>query len=130
MVKSMSLVLDTYAILELFRGDERGKQVKKLLEQEGEVFISVLSLYELGTVLERQIGRKKAQEYLSSVQTYYTILDITQDIALKAVELRRNFKLPAIDCLIYASTLINKAKIVSGCKHFKEISNQKNVIIV
>jgi predicted nucleic acid-binding protein len=126
----MSLVLDTYAILELFQGSEKGKKVKKLLEKEEEVYLSVLSIYELGTVLEREIGRKKSQEYLRSVETYYTILDVTYEVAKKAVEVRRNFKLPAIDCLIYASAFINESKVVSGCKHFREISHQKNVIVI
>ncbi len=123
-------MVDTYAILELFRGNRKGVKVKKLLEKEHDVYISVLSLYEVGTVLDRQLGHNKAQDYLRSIQTYYTILDINQSIALKAVELRKKFKLPAIDCLIYASCKSKNAKVISGCKHFKEISSQKDIIII
>jgi predicted nucleic acid-binding protein len=123
-------MLDTYAILEFFKGGTKGGKVKKLLEKDHDVYISVLSLYEAGTVLNRQLGIKKAQEYLRSILTYYTILDVNQDIALKAVELRQKLKLPAMDCLIYATGQTKKAKVVSGCKHFKEISSQKDVIII
>ena len=123
-------MLDTYAIIELFRGSERGEKVKKLIEKEETIYLSALSLYETGTVLERQVGKKKALDYLRSIQTYYQILNIDQEIALKAMELKRDYKLPAIDCLIYASTRIKKAKVVSGCKHFKDISKQKDVIII
>ncbi len=124
------MIVDTYAVIELFRGSEKGERVKKLLENEQEIYLSVLSLYEIGTVLERQLKKKKTQEYLRSIQTYYKILDVNRDIALKAIELRREYKLPAIDCLIYSTARIKKAKVVSGCKHFKEISNQKDVIII
>jgi len=126
----MNLMLDTYAIIELFRGSEKGNLVKTLLEDEKEVYVSALSLYETGTVLEREIGRKKSQEYLSSIETHFMIVDINQDIALNAVRIRSIFKLPAIDCLIYSSARIKNAKVVSGCKHFKLISDQKDVIIV
>lgn len=123
-------MLDTYAIIELFRGSEKGDHVKTLLEDETEVYVSVLSLYETGTVLEHEIGRKKSQEYLSSIETHFKIVELDQVIALNAVRIRSLFKLPAIDCLIYSSARIKNAKIVSGCKHFKIISEQKDVIIV
>ena len=55
----MSLMLDTYAIIELFRGSKKGTEVKKLLEADDDIFMSVLSIYETGTVLEREIGKKE-----------------------------------------------------------------------
>ena len=126
----MNLMLDTYAIIELFRGSEKGEHVKALLENEKEIFVSVLSLYETGIILEREIGRKNSQEYLSSIETHYMIVDLNQNIALNAVRIRSSFKLPAIDCLIYSSARTIDAKVVSGCKHFKLISDQKDVIIL
>jgi predicted nucleic acid-binding protein len=126
----MNLMLDTFALIELFKGDAKGKKVKKLLQKKNDIYISVLSIFELGTVLEKQIGQKRVEEYLRSIQTYYHIVDLDSEIASSAIELRRNFNLPAVDCLIYSSARLTKAKVVSGCKHFKSISNQKDVIIV
>ena len=130
MVRIMSLMLDTYAIIELFRGSEKGTEVKKWLETDDDIFMSVLSLYETGTVLEREIGTKRTKKYLRSIQTHYEIIDIDKEIALFAVKLRRDFKLPSIDCLIYASTRSIKAKLITGCNHFKEISEQEDIIII
>ena len=123
-------MLDTYAIIELFRGGEKGSIVKKLIERDSDIHISVLSLFETGTVLEREIGTERARDYLRSLQTYYSIVDIDQEISLSAVELRRSFGLPAIDCLIYASARSVDAKVVSGCRHFREIAEQDDVIII
>jgi predicted nucleic acid-binding protein len=123
-------MIDTYAIIELFRGGEKGTKVKNLLEKDDDVSISVLSLYETGTVLEREIGRKRTKKYLRSIQTYYNIINIDKKIALIAVDLRRNFKLPSIDCLIYAASRSIKSKLVTGCKHFKEISKQNDILII
>ena len=126
----MTLLLDTYAIIELFRGSEAGEQVRKLIEKDLDIYLSVLSVYEIGTVLDREIGEKKSKEYLASIETHYTIIEVSEEIAHRAIKLRSKYKLPAIDCMIYASAQHIGGKVVSGCKHFKQISNQKDVIIV
>jgi predicted nucleic acid-binding protein len=126
----MSLMLDTYAIIELFRGGKKGTEVKKLLETDDDIFMSVLSIYETGTVLEREIGKKRTKKYLRSIQTHYSIIDLNKEIALSAVRLRRDFKLPSVDCLIFASSRSVKANLITGCNHFKEISKQKDIIII
>ena len=130
MVKIMSLMLDTYAIIELFRGEEKGVKVKNLLRKDQDVYISVLSLFELGTVLEKEIGKDSSEDYIRSLETYYTVIDVDSKIAKSAVSLKRLYKLPAVDCLIYASAKFLSAKVVSGCKHFRSISKQKDVIII
>ncbi|UCF08185.1 MAG: PIN domain-containing protein [Thermoplasmata archaeon] len=126
----MSLVLDTYALFQLFTGGDKGEKVRKLLRKETKVSISVLSLYEIGTAITKQISRKKAEEYLRSIRVYYRLLDVNEEIAMKAVELRRKHDIPAIDCLIYATAILNNAKVVSGCRHFREIPDRKNIILL
>ena len=124
------MVLDTYALFLLFSGGEKGEKVRKILRKETNVFISVLSLYEIGTAITKQISRKKAEEYLRAIRVYYRILDVNEKTAMKAIELKRKHNMPAIDCLIYATAIMNNAKVVSGCKHFKGISGQRNVIVI
>ena len=130
MVRIMSLVLDTYALFHLFSGGEKGEKVRNILRKETNVFISVLSLYEIGTAITKQINRKKAEEYLRAIRVYYKILDVNEEITMKAIELHRKHNMPAIDCLVYATAIMNNAKIVSGCRHFKSISGQRNVIVI
>ena len=130
MVKNMTLVLDTFALVELFEGSEKGKLVKKLIEKDNDVYISVLTIYELGTYLEREIGKKGSDPYIRSISTHYKMINIDEDISFIAIGLKPKTKLPAIDCLIYASAKSVNAKVVSGCKHFKNIETNKNVVIV
>ena len=130
MVRTMSLVLDTYALFLLFSGGEKGEKVKKILKKDTNVFISVLSLYEVGTAITKQISRKKAEEYLRAIRVYYRILDVNEEIAMKAIQLKQKHDMPAVDCLIYATAIMNNAKLVSGCRHFKSISGQRNVIVI
>ncbi len=126
----MTLLLDTYAILELFSGSEIGLQVKELIENEGEILISSLTIYEAGTFIERKYGKEISEEYLRSIEDHWSIVDVDREVARSAISLKMKFKLPMADCLIYASARKNNARIVSGCKHFRSISDQNDVIIV
>ncbi len=126
----MRLLLDSFALIEFFKGAPHGEKVKKYIEEGNEVFISVLSIYEVGYRIEQDYSKKQAEEYLKSLKTHYQIIDIDEKTALKAIEIKKEFKLPAIDCLIYATGKISNMKVVSGCSHFKSISKQKDVIIL
>lgn len=126
----MKLLLDSFALIEFFKGGALGEQVKKLLEKSEDTIITVLNIYEVGYRIEQDYSKKQAGEYLKSLKMHYRIVSIDDEIAMKAIELRRDFKLPAVDCLIYAAAKINNAKVISGCPHFKMLSKQKDVIII
>ncbi len=126
----MKLLLDSFALIEFFKGGALGEQVKKLLEKSEDIIITVLNIYEVGYRIEQDYSKKQAGEYLKSLKMHYRIVNLDDEIAMKAIELRRDFKLPTIDCLIYAAAKINNAKVVSGCSHFKKLAEQKDVIIL
>ena len=123
-------MLDTYALIELFRGEKKGKMVKQLLTKKRPVFVSVLSLFELGYVLEKEVGEQRSRDYTRSIKTYYNVVDIDEKNAMNAIELKQKYNLPAVDCLIYSSARFHNAKVVSGCKHFREISREKDIIVI
>lgn len=128
---STNYLLDSFAIIELLEGSEAGKKVRNVIqENEGHIFISTLSVYEVGTVVERNQGRDTMSEIIRSLSTYFQVVDVTLDVSQQAVDLKRSFKLPTVDCLIYASAKETGATVVSGCKHFRGISGQKDVMIL
>lgn len=126
----MRLLLDSYALIEFFKGSKKGEKVKKLIEKSSGVFTSVLCIYEVGYRIEQDYSKEVRDDYLRSLKTHYIILNIEENTAIRAIELKKLYKLPSIDCLIYASARINKAKVVSGCPHFRAISKQRDIIIV
>ncbi len=131
MMKSTKILFDSFALIEHLKGSERGMTVQELIGSRGnEIYISVLSLYEVGTVIEREHGKKKRDEIHRSLTTHFHIEDITERISVRAIKLKRIHKLPTVDYLIYASAKILGASIVSGCKHFKSISGESDVIII
>lgn len=124
-------LLDSFAIIELLKGSASGHRVLELIEDtENEIILSALSLYEIGTVLQREHGEKKMLEVIRSLSVNFPALEVTSDIAVQAIDLKRVFKLPMADCLIYATAREAEAIVVSGCKHFRGIGEQGDVLIV
>jgi len=130
-MKNTNYLVDTSAIVELVKGSDKGMAMLNLIERnENNLNISTLTIYELGTVLERKYGSETMEEILRSIMNYFHVMDVTPPISFRAIELKRKFKLPTVDCLIYASAKEIDAVVVSGCKHFREISDEQDVMIV
>ncbi len=127
---AMALMIDSHAVIELFRGTPRGEKVRSLMLDDPDVYISAISLYETGTFLERLVGLEQACDYVRSIITHFNVVDLTEEHALAGTELRRQFTLPTSDSLIYASARDKGAKVVSGCAHFRELSGQVDIISV
>ena len=126
------ILLDTYALIEMFDGTKKGEKVKQLIQEAGPdgVCVSALSLFETGYIIERRVGWERAQEFVWSIQNFYHVIELERRNCLAAIGLKRHFKLPALDCLIYSTARSKNVKIVTGCKHFKAIADQPDVIIL
>jgi len=128
---NMNYLIDSYAIIELVKGTNAGKVVRDLIEDpSAKLYISALSIYEVGTVLIRRYDQQMMQEVVRSLRNSYEIISVSSSISLQAIELKRSFRLPTVDCLIYATAKDLEATIVSGCKHFREIGNESDVLII
>ncbi|ODS42197.1 MAG: hypothetical protein MSIBF_02345 [Candidatus Altiarchaeales archaeon IMC4] len=126
----MNLLLDSFALIEFFKGTEKGRVIKDMIESADKILISVLCIYETHYVIEGKCSKADADKYIESLEAVYDIRDIDQSMVMKALELRRKFRLPTVDCLIYATARLNNASVVSGCPHFKKIDGEKDVIVV
>lgn len=130
-MRNTTYLLDSFAIIELLEGSESGQRVLELIEDNtNEIVLSALSVYEVGTVLERDHGKDRMMEVIRSLTVNFPVLEITSEIALLAIHLKRDHKLPTVDCLIYATARESGAVVVSGCKHFRGITDEPDVLIV
>lgn len=119
----IQLLLDTYAWVEFFRGTEKGKIVKGLLEKET-CFTCALSLAELSEWAHRE--GHDAGTLLGTVKELSII--IFPDEAIFALAGKINFLLKKkvkgwglADSIILATAKVNGLRVVTGDKHFKGI---------
>jgi predicted nucleic acid-binding protein len=125
----MRILPDSYALIEFFKASKKGEQVKKHLKK-GEVILSPICIYEILYNIARYHSKKMAEEFHRSLKTHYEIVPVDEDIAVLAADIRRKNKMPMADCLIYATAKKSRAKVISGCSHFRSLKKERDVIIL
>lgn len=127
-------VLDTSAILATWQKEEGSDDVEDLLNEaksgEAEVSLSFMTFFEAYYVTKRKEGESKAFEiyyWLYSLPTQ--IVNLEEDILIKAGDVKANYKLSAIDAWILATALFKDATFVHKDKEFDPIKDLPITII-
>ena len=124
MIRTTSLVVDSWAWLELFDGSTRGKEVQDHLDAAGSVFTTVLTLAEVISVVERR--KHSGERALQVIQSNSKILIPTAEDSFLAGKLhaemksaRRNMSLS--DSFVLQEARKLDAKVITGDPDFKGI---------
>jgi predicted nucleic acid-binding protein len=96
-----------------------GENIKEI-ETEKPTLLSVLSLFEIKTRLtKKQVEPQKIKEKLEFIKKRAILIDTNTSIAEKASEIAIKHNIPAIDSLIYATAILNKAKLITLDNDFR-----------
>lgn len=121
-----SRFLDSSAWLSYFY--KENEKIKFLIESEILLFTSSISIFEIkNKLIKDNIGIDKIQKSIEYIKKRSLIINLDSEIAENAVEFSINYKLPAIDSLIYSSALKNKSFLITLDNDFK---NLKGIIII
>ncbi|ATZ60650.1 MAG: PIN domain-containing protein [Methanosarcinales archaeon Met12] len=86
----MNILIDSFAWLELFQGSVTGRKVLHILkENAGQIYTSVLNLYEIRYRVEEIRDAKTADEFVKTVENHAKSLDVPERSPLKLQELNR-----------------------------------------
>ncbi len=122
----MNYVIDSYAWVEYFRGTEKGKKLQKLLEQGYRFITPVCCVFELRSwALSENLDFARTLNVVRSVSVVESIRDADWEEAAEVRHKhRKNIKdFGLVDALIVVVQKRNNAKVVSGDRHFKTLSN-------
>jgi predicted nucleic acid-binding protein len=111
---------DTCIWIEAITDSALGKSVKSLLKDTPNILVPTIVQYELRRWLLRVSNQELADKVIAITRACKTI-DTTESIALYAAELGMQYKLHALDALIYATALNEKATLVTCDAHFKDL---------
>ncbi|MFH1240565.1 MAG: PIN domain-containing protein [Candidatus Diapherotrites archaeon] len=118
------LLLDSSAWLAYFLG--ASKEVKGYIDTEATLLISsVLSIHEVKKKLLKQGVAKEAQNAIDFMKENSIIIDVSDEIAEKAVNDCIEKKLHTVDSLIYRTAVENNAVVVTGDRDFEGLENVK-----
>ena len=121
----MAIVFDTYAWVEYFNATKKGTIVKEYLENE-EVITPVIVLLELGYKSDKEGW--DFSRYLSFVRANSKIIGVNERFILtfgKAYNyVKKKIKdIGFTDIIIIHTAEMNKAKILTGDEHFKDVDS-------
>jgi len=125
-------VVDTRFLIEHFYSNEtetKHKTTKKLTEliRNREGLLPTIVICEIVQITCEKRGEEEAEtRYLSLVRSRLQIRDVNHDIAREAGLLKcRHKNVPIGDCIIAATAMINKAKVLSDDPHFDNMKEIK-----
>ena len=116
-----SILIDSSAWLEIFKGTPDGKRALEIIEMSDDVFTSVLNLYELNKLIGDIEGEKGSEDYLNTIKTHTNVVGIDEKIALNAAVIRLEYQISDIDALILATARVHNLKILTFNQSFNGI---------
>jgi predicted nucleic acid-binding protein len=108
----MIAVFDSNVIIDYLNGVEAAKKELEIFEKKA---ISVITYIE---VFSKIYAGKEITEVKAFIRDNLEIIQITNDIAEKAIEIRKSTKLKSPDAIILATAMVNNAFLVTRDKNF------------
>ena len=125
-------VLDSWALLAYFEGEESGSKVTEILKEAADkqktLLLSVINWGEVLYVIETRYGKEKRDEidHLMN-QMHLEIVDADKELTRQAAHWKAAKKLPYADCFAAALAKIRKASLVTGDKDFKHMGDELKI---
>lgn len=122
-------VLDSYALIAYFNGEEAGKPVidilKKTLEGGAEAYMSVVNWGELYYITHREQGPDQAEACLKLLSEYpVEIIDANKALTLDAAKFKSGNKMSYADAFATSLAKYKKAELVTGDKEFESVEKE------
>lgn len=126
-----SIIIDTYAWIEYFKGSEEGNKAKKIIEGNFNLFTPSIVIAELSDKYRRE-GLKEWEIRNKFIRLKTKILLLDENIADKAGELKQDLKKKykdagLADAIVWVHALDISAQILTGDKHLKDLKNSIDI---
>jgi predicted nucleic acid-binding protein len=118
MGKMNSYLLDSNILIEYLNGHDRIVAYLDSISIKENCIISIISKIEL--ISFSQLTTNEIRKILTFLENFQNI-SLTDEIALKAAEIRRKHKLKLPDAVIAATAVISDARLVSGDEVFNKL---------
>ena len=115
---SAANVVDSSGWLEYFTDSDRASLFAPAIEDAGNLFVPVISIYEVFKKVLRERGENDALQVASMMQGGQ-LIDLDGALALEAAR----HPLPLADSIIYATAMRHEAILWTQDEHFKDLPN-------
>lgn len=120
----MTVLIDSWAWIEYFKGSKAGEHSKKIIEDSEErAVISAINIAEVYGWILRSYGEDFAEEKKAAMKERAFVVNVDDEIAVEAAKARHLGKWGLGDAIVFATAKKEDASIVTGDPHFKGLEN-------
>ena len=122
------MLLDTSCWVEYFKGTEKGKRLKELMEKQEVFYTCPITIAEISVWCLK--NNKPSQDIIASIKKLSVMLDMSDDILVESgriyyEERKKNGKIGLIDCIIYATSQTHGLILITKDMDFKNMKDVK-----
>ncbi len=122
-------VLDTFAIIAYFEGEDRGRPLIQLFKQnlsgDNEMYLSIINWGEMYYIALREGGTARAELYRTTIAKYpITLIEANKELTLQAAQFKAFHKISFADAFAAALAKLKKAELITGDKEFKSLEKE------
>ena len=99
------------------------KQVKEIVESISIIYTSVISIFEIKRKLMRDGFEGNLEEVLAFIDNRSIVINLDEDISRSAADFALQYKLHAMDALIYASAKSIYSALVTADSDFEKLDD-------
>jgi len=123
----LTVLIDSWAWIEYFRGSEYGGKVKKYIEGKEKAIISAINIAEVYRWILRFYNEEIAEEKIEAMKERCFVIPVDEEIAVMAAKIKHEEKMGLGDAIIYATARKENATLLTGDSDFRK---KKNVIFI
>ena len=124
-------VYDTRFLVEYFYSKDSSflQRAKEFVIRNKDCYVSTLTVYEIYLLSLKKEGREIARMRLEVILDQFRTVDVDEEIAVAAAELRHKHQVPMADGIIAATCRTLEARCVTDDPHFAAVKEIKTLWI-
>ena len=122
----MTVLIDSWAWIEYFKGSQHGTKAKEIIESGQKIILSTINVSEIYNFLLKN-QPAEAEKLIGFVLSSSFVIPVDSKIAIEAAKIKHSQKMGLADAIVLATAEENNAEILTGDDDFK---NMKNVIYI
>ncbi|MFZ3384916.1 MAG: type II toxin-antitoxin system VapC family toxin [Candidatus Methanoperedens sp.] len=127
MRKRMTVLVDSWAWIEYFKGTQAGEKVKELLENsQDKIIVSTVNIAEVYNSFLRDYSHPEKYRYAeasrNAMEQRSYVYDVDEKIAVDSAKIKHEKKWGLGDSIIYATAKREGALVLTGDPHFRGLN--------
>ena len=119
----MTVLIDSWAWIEYYRGSTLGENVRPVIEGNEEAYVSTISIAEVYRWFLSSYGPREAELERRTIKERCLLAPVDEGIAVEAAKVRHGAKLSLGDSIVLATARKYAAKVVTGDRELKGIKD-------